>query len=567
MPEFINPTTEICFCHDVPLDNRYQNTFWFANRASQEAYFRGKVLASMTNCTYQRTYRSIRASIPIQTIMNCNYLFFQNPEFEARFFFCFITDIRYVNNDMTEVFFEIDVMQTYFPDCTMKQCFIERAHTANDAVGANTIPEGLEYGDYVCLDMVHTTAIEPMVICVAATVDETGNPVQGGYYSNVYSGVKINVFDSAAEANEYLKLLTENNLVDAVVNVFMMPHTFSEGASTVPKENEFHIQKPYTSINGYVPKNKKLFISPYNVLYVTNGEGTAAVYNYEYFSDATITIKVYGSMCTTPQAILVPWNYKGVIQNWDEKLTLDGWAQCAYNIDTYKAWLAQNANIIAWQDDNAAMQRAHQEYQAGKSTDSAILNMLGSVIGMGAAGVVAGSAAGSIGGLPGAAVGGIGGGIIGGIRGINQAIRQPVENTIQMQNLENEIAQTMAIRKDHSTMPPQAVGGGGSTVMQGLGLKTFFIYRKQIRAEFAKQIDRYFTVYGYAQHKIAFPNIHARSRFSYVQTKGSNVYGNAPVSVIAAINKIFDAGITFWADYIGVGNYEADNNPLGGGDY
>ena len=103
--------------------------------------------------------------------------------------------------------------------------------------------------------------------------------------------------------------------------------------------------------------------------------------------------------------------------------------------------------------------------------------------------------------------------------------------------------------------------------MQGLGLKSFFIYQKQIRAEFAKIIDNYFSMYGYAQHKVTIPNIHARTRYTYVQTKGCNVVGNAPVLAITAINRIFDNGITWWADYSGVGNYTYPNPTIAGGDY
>lgn len=559
----IDPTTQIFFCSDVPLDNRYRNTLFFANRASQEAYFRGKVVCSMTECTYQRQTMAIRAPCPISQLINCNYLFFQNPDFEARFFFAFITGVHYVNNGMTSVTFEIDLMQTYLLDGRFGQCFIERGHTGNDTLGANLVPEGLETGDYVIKDMIHTAAIEPQVICMAVASDSEGNPVDGGYYSNVYSGLKIEVFQTAASANEFIKTMTEANAANAIVSVFMMPHTFQEGAGTVPKLNTFNVQKPYDSISGYTPKNNKLYTYPYNVLYITNGEGIAGNFKYELFSGSQCSFNVWGSMCTTPQAMLVPLDYKGLPVNYDEKIALDGWPQCAWTVDSYQAWLAQNANIIAWQNDGMELARTQQEFQTGKSTDMTILNALGTIGSYAGLGAAAGSFAPGAGNAAGALIGGG----IGALKSAYDVFSKPAENTLDAINTEHQIAGIMASRADHSTMPPQARGGGAGTVMSGLGLKTFFIYRKQIRAEFAKIIDDYFTMYGYAQHKAAFPNINARSRYTYIQTKGCNFTGNAPVAAVAGINKIMDNGITFWHDYSGVGNYQTPNTPNGTGDY
>lgn len=558
----IAPTTTIYFCAGVPLDNRYLNTLFFESRGLQNVYFQGKIQMQMSGCTYQRQTSAIRASLPIESLMNCNYLFFENPEFEKRRFYAFITNVLYINNDCTEVQFEIDLMQTYFLDCTMRQCFIERAHASKDEIGDNLVPENLETGEYIIRDEKHTLAIEPLVICVAATVDENGEPVSGASYSLVYSGVKINVFDSPDEVNAFLTKLTEANQADAVVNIFMMPHTLSVGANQYPKTNEFHVEKPYSDINGYVPKNKKLFIYPYNVMYCTNGEGQAANYRYEDFSESICTILVIGSMCTTPQCILFPQNYKGSPRNFDEKLTLDGWAQCAWNIDSYKAWLAQNANVIDWQNTSGEMQLRNAGFYAGRATDKTMLSVLS-----GLAGVIAGGAQSAYYKMPQqnwtTSVG-----QVGGLAGsVYDALNRPVQNTIDIQSVQNQIDGIMAVRQDHSTKPPQANGGGASTVMQGLGLKTFWMYRKQIKRQFAERIDRYFTMYGYAQNRLATPNPYARGRFTYLKTVGCNLQGNAPVWAISGLNKIMDNGITFWKDYVGVGNYTADNSPLGNGEY
>ena len=559
----IEPGTVIYFCSDVPLDNRYENTLYFLNDTAQKAYFGTKITATMRNCTYQRQTRRIRCSTSIMTLDKCNYLYFINPAYENRYYYAFIKGVYYINNEVTEVEFEIDVIQTYFLECQLHQCFIERAHTSNDTIGNNQIPEQLETGEYKTVSWTHTTALEAMCIVVAATVDQDGNPVDGDYYAGVYTGVKLHVFRAAADVNAFLKKLTDLNKADAVVNIFMMPYTFSVAAGVAPKVNEFNISKPYTTIDGYTPKNKKLFCYPYNVMHVTNGEGLSADYRYEFFSDSPCNFKVIGSMSTTPQAICIPVNYKMGGFNYDEKLVLDGWPQCAWNIDTYKAWLAQNANLIDWQDNTNLMLQRNARIQTGRATDNAILNVIGSAITAAGAGALAGSAVPGVGNAVGAGAGAL----VGLAKAGYNAWQQPVQNDITLQSVQSQIDQVLAMREDHATTPPQAVGGGSSTVMQGLGMKSFFIFQKQITAEFAKIIDDYFTLYGYAQHKLAHPNIHARSRFTYVKTRGCTVTGNAPVWAVAAIGRIMDTGITWWADTANVGNYTAANPTIAGGEY
>lgn len=561
----IEPSTVIYFCSDVPLNNLYTDTLYFTTAEQQRAYFGNKIAFTMRNCTYQRENRSIRVSSAISAIDKCNYLYWINPAFENRWYYAFVTGYNYVNNEITEVTFEIDVIQTYFLDCSLRQCFVERGHTSDDTIGKNRVPENLETGEYKSINFTHTTALDKLVICVASTAYSDGENVSGSIYAGVYSGVRIFAFDTAAEVNSFLKGLTDQNKADAVVNIFMMPHTFTVNENGAIKFNDFNIAKPYTTIDGYAPRNKKLFLYPYNVLHISNGEGVSADFRYEEFTSDPCHFEVIGSMCSTPQAICVPTLYKGVQgRNFEEKLVLDGWSQCAWNIDTYKAWLAQNANLIDWQDNTSLMLQRHVQTRNTQTSVGAVINTIGSAIG---AGTQIGMAMASHGATLQSNPQGFASSMLGLGSSLSNAYFQDKSNQINIENVQNQIDQILAMREDHATTPPQAIGGGSSTVMQGLGLKSFFINQKQITAEFAKIIDDYFTLYGYAQHKLAHPNIHARQRYSYVKTKGCVVTGNAPVWAVSAIARIMDTGITWWADTTNVGNYTADNPTIAGGEY
>ena len=89
-----------------------------------------------------------------------------------------------------------------------------------------------------------------------------------------------------------------------------------------------------------------------------------------------------------------------------------------------------------------------------------------------------------------------------------------------------------------------------------------FARKELIKYEYAKCIDDYFTMYGYKQNKLAVPNLHARSRFTYIKTSNCKISGGAPTSDITAIENIFNSGIRFWVNPADIGNYTPPNNTL-----
>lgn len=85
----------------------------------------------------------------------------------------------------------------------------------------------------------------------------------------------------------------------------------------------------------------------------------------------------------------------------------------------------------------------------------------------------------------------------------------------------------------------------------------FRVYRP--RAEIARVIDDYFSMYGYSVGEIKVPNVVGRRSWNYVKTNGASVVGKVPAGTLAQINRLFDRGITFW-HVNDVGNYALDNS-------
>lgn len=511
---YIAPNSTIRILHNVTIDNTYQHTIHFNSSSEQASYFAGLAKYTVTNYTYQRKERILRVGILADNLYECNYIMFQNTSFGNKWFYAFITNVEYVNNEASNITFELDVMQTWYFDYTVRPSFVEREHVSSDNVGDNLVPDDLELGEYIADDFDGTNQLGTKSIVVAATFDKNLDDNTGGTYSGIYSGLYYNVFGNYAEVNEFINDAVNDNKASGIVSIFMMPKNMVGKIGESVKTYDVNKSKKVTGqIDGYTPKNKKLYTYPYNFLYVTNLNGVGVPFPYEYFSDATnCTFNLSGDMSCNPQIVLCPTNYKGVPANYNEKIILDGFPQCSYNTDTFKAWLAQTgvSQLVSLAGGGAA-------------------------IGGGAA-TAAGGTALAIGGVPIAAVAGI------------VAVAGVVAGVIQ-----------------HATLPMQAQNTQGNSAMTALGLKDFAFMHMHIRAEFAKIIDEYWDVYGYPVHRVKLPNISTRRHWNYVKTIDVNIVGSVPADDMAKIKACYNSGITFWRHGSEVGNYSLDNS-VGGSD-
>lgn len=504
---YIAPNTTIRMLKDVPLDNTYRNTIYFAYVANQTSYFSGKTKYTFAAQSYQRVQKgTLRIGRKADDLYDCNYLMFQNTAYGNKWFYAFVTGVEYVNNETSEIRFEIDVMQTWHFDYNVNMSFVEREMSITDNIGDNLVPENLELGEYVYKDLGLTSLFDLYQIVIAATFDKDMNDATGGMYGGVFSGLHYNVFSTWQSAASFISEATEQNKAEGIVSIFMLPIAFTaDYQSTIPEVFDIERDKNLTDIDGYVPKNNKLFTYPYNLLYVTNNEGNVANYAFEYFNTDKCNFNVSGAMCCTPECMLVPLNYKGVEKNYNEKLTIGNFPQCAYTVDTFKAWVAQNQNQLALNAINAIGTTA-----TGAAAMYASKGMLGT--GMTLSGI-------------------------------------------------QQIGNLVASVSDKSTLPPHARGGGGSIINMANQIKGFQFYYAHIRAEFARIIDDFFNAYGYATHRVKIPNRVIRPHWNYVKTVNVSLTGSVPADDMARLRQIYDNGVTFWRNGDEVGNYALDNRP------
>ena len=526
---YIQPNSIIEFFGDLSLSPTYENTLYFPNEAAKDNYFSGLTkLGTVSNCTYSRENRGfVRVELPMSRLIGATYMRFKNTSFENKWFYAFVTKVDYVNNLTTEVQFEVDKIMTWMGTFTLNEAYIERQHTLNDGIGNNIAEEGLSVGEYVTENYYPVSLGTDKIVMVYL---ENSQTVQGELVNGIYSGYKTEVFDvtpaEITRLNNILSSLVQRNLIDNVIGLYMCYSkiTANGGMSEVVEHD-----KPYTSLNGYVPRNKKLFCYPYKYLLVDNTEGAQQEYMYEYFNtlpDVTSTgkfsFRVAGIMSSRAEVYLAPLDYKGKDGIcYEERLGLSHFPMCAWGYNSYEAYLGQK---------NAYLEHDARVAQVPAGITGAMVGAgLGAMAGLSPS-MIAGGA------LTGAAIGGA-------------------------RSYYTDIAQNMVENKIRPMSPAISRGDQGLDILYTLFVKTFWIYEKCITKNYAMMLDSYFDMFGYAVKQHGIPNMNARPNWTFVKTIGCSVGGNIPADDARDIEAIFDNGIRFWKNHNNIGNYSLNNAP------
>lgn len=502
----------------LPIELDSKNQLTFGSITTQTNYFLSLNHLEVDNFTYQRRDNVIRYPEHIDNIIMFNYVMYRNDNYTNKWFYAFITNMRYINDNMTEIEIKTDVFQTWQFNLEYKQSFVEREHVTDDTIGLHTIPEGLETGDYISNSVNNYGPLTDKCIVVASTVDLDNDSlpnIEGGYYDGIYSGVKYFAYGTASVANANIRKCASAGKAEAIKSVFMAPINWIDTGTVgtahgilnadTPQSHKWSdnffgssstvIKKP-VAVNGYTPRNNKLFCYPYNYLLLTNNQGASAIYNYEYFShptdDTLCDFEI--DLAITPGCSIraIPLHYKNISKNNNEGLNLGKLPICSWDTDVYTNWLTQNGVSVA-------------------------LGVAGGItqIGLGVA-----SAATGVGALAG--VGAIASGI-------------------------GSIAGTMGNVYEHSIEPEQAEGNINSgDITYSLGFMTFSGYKMSIKQENAKVIDKFFDMFGYKVTDVKIPNINNRPNWNYVKLIDANIHGFIPTNDLEIIKNMFNSGITLW---------------------
>lgn len=529
------PNMQLYICKGIPTDKTYNHVLRFQSDSSRFDYFTSKSVIHLTNYTYQRLEHYLSVGVNAETIEPCNYIVFQNGDFSSKWYYAFIDRVEYVANETSRIYFTVDVMQTWFNQVVLQACFIERSHVNDDTFGKNLVPESIETGPYI--DKVVKNIDFDKQICIVTTFDGTGDsskPAQGSTAYGIYAATKENYFSSAKAANDFITAAVEGTQApEGILGIYMVPKISDTGKY----DSKYELPK---NIDGYEPKNNKLFTYPYNYLRFHSSQGDNHVYKFELKNQFKGSIDIgYEVMSRGGQtcAMFAPYDYAGSLgANIEDVFALSNWPMCSYSTDIYKVYLAQNASSLAVQ--NAGM---------FVNTAFSAANIIPAVASDKAAAAKAANKGKTY--YPNQTIGAVEG-------FVDQAF---------------SVATVLAQRTDMDRLPPQnhgsinpyyayteVIGSNNLPGMDCAGPVVRVSYR-QITAEFAKIIDDYWTMYGYPIHEVQIPNIDSRRVWNYVKTSNFICLGNIPPEAADTIAAVFNHGVTFWHDPSKVGNYTLDN--------
>ena len=601
---YIAPNSDVYILKGVSLESDYNHTLYQPSEMNQENTFLSYRKYTLSAQSYQRAGKGkIRVAILADNLYDCNYMMFRNTAYGNKWFYAFIDSVDYINDNASEINYTIDVMQTWNFDYELGQCFVEREHTPTDVAGDNLVPENLDTGELVTnstMDSLQSQYMLGGVILKNKAPVYDGTSIRyyfttqfgQGYVENVCGstiggymllGFPLSVSDIENYwlGNDSLYLMqqfrhynlvgsdyvvsntapymTFSKFLDAIVSgaysgfsaddlvcAFIYPAfmnltanmdyaTLSHYRAGMSRGSVLTINRPINfkdnvnDLNPYVPKNNKMFTYPYMQLRLTNNAGNTSEYRYENFSTPSSPVFEWvGNYVLNPTILCYPYRHKGVELDYDNGVTLNDFPMPIYSTDQFAMWYQSHSNRATSQVIGASI--------FGIATMA--LGLFGG--GLGFTGKMAGMTVGR-----GMALAGSG--------------------------LVSSIANNIGTELDYKNMPGDVKGQISTELINtGLNRTGFRFYNMTIKKEFARIIDNYFTMFGYAVKEVKIPNIRNagtpnRPYFNYVKTQGCVIHATSnrglPAEDESKIASIYDKGITFWNNLEDVGNYSLNNAP------
>lgn len=607
---YVQPNSDIELMYVQGLDDRYLHSLYFNSVQERDSFFASKVRISFSRQSYTRPFAgALRIRTGYDSVGSYNYMRFRNPPSndvapQARsykWYYCFINECRYINEQVTEVSYEIDEIQTWFIGSNLLPCLVEREHTNNDTIGLNleAEPFGSEVYDSDLIKADENTNSDLSLVITATNVSFNKLTIYPlSYYTDgVYNPTFVflkpiplgtedtirkelgeftdNVFDyiKGSYDEETGKTIRPKGEILSVRIMFTnYTNPVSLEASPVLSEsgNQKHyridVAKP-TKYDNYTPQNNKMLTYPFSFMYATTGAGDVGEFHWELFDGDTASFDSYGNITGEPTINYVPLDYNGQIENLDNRFCISDFPICPFSYDAFQAWIASGGLAKARNERNIAM------LQHGVSIATSLVGIGASVATAGLSNYATGMinfatmAASDINAYGRVMYGtdsykslverqhasaqrnALESGALSGANGI-------LQNAIGMYKAQKNYEYKFA---DARYQPRVVTGSSGGSSLYGAHLVETRFYHAHIRDDEAKRVDEQFTLYGYATNRVKKPNLTGRKYWNFIKTNGATVVGNMPASSATAIGQILDSGITFWhGDY--AGNYNIGNN-------
>ena len=479
---------------------------------------------------------------------------YQNKNYGNKWFYAFITNMRYITDYTTEISILTDVFQTWQFDIVWKKSFVEREMIAvsDDIPGASRTDEGLEIGETFAQLVTEDIQLSPLFVIafLGDSLNFNGTdisiPRAGLSINNIpLSNIALIICESVNHYTAMINIINNNNAGDKIFTSFTIPKF------AVPYEykkinganmdlpccilSTGNYNTPVTSfsfpkvdrLKDYIPRNKKLLCYPYNYFGFTAFNGNPKIFRYEDFFGDSITFKRYSEANPNPTIIYAPEYYNTNIENLKTELCiLNGYPTLASTEDYFNTWLAQNSQIL-----QLSMQQEYNNYAVNNVT-----------------------------GFTNAVAGGVSQGMQGDFGGlITGVVSNAGSLALNITNHEIYQKQVLANVNKQQLLPDNHTLGTSATMIGYDLLQENLFTHYCIREEFARRIDYFFDMYGYFVKELKIPNLNNRPNWNYVKTIGANLLGNIPQEDLQTLKNMFDSGVTLWHNSATFLDYSQNN--------
>lgn len=114
---------------NVEWNNTYNDVVRFKTKSDQELYFSQHTIAEFEDVKIIKDFNAVNVNANYNKLKHVNYAYYESViDGEVFAEYAFITDIIYINEDITQLKLELDVWQTYQFDFELGPCYVERGH-------------------------------------------------------------------------------------------------------------------------------------------------------------------------------------------------------------------------------------------------------------------------------------------------------------------------------------------------------------------------------------------------------------------------------------------------------
>lgn len=623
-----NPTTQIVLIKGCPLDRNYNNTFYFHNKAVQENFFTKNYLngGSIYTKSFYSAYsyqRYEEGEIFIEgrydRMIGHNYICFKNFK-DGKWYYGFIDDMEYINENTTRVSYTIDVMQTWYFEYTMTTTFVEREHTETDVVGEHLVPEGFEVGEMVSTRISNYSIGELLLIInyapnystflgvdsvqLVGGIDGTvGQPTTGG--SNNYKKLFNSVVKVPNTIFSYFIHINSNNyqekimdvvtkitdLKGEVVSIFAVPNKLVTLKGYKIRVSSETAAKPLTI--SYNPSDDITFDTDYVwVIDELNSENFTFSQSIRFHDINGYYQPRNKKMYTHPYTSVIVTNNNGANNTyyWEEsaRRQTDGLKIINFNVDLFYLnkpllnlyptdyrGLAEDFENSVSKEDFIEMSWSVDSFARWWSENKSTIAL--TAIKSGIMGVASPLVSGEI------ALNSYKANNPKGTKG--ERIKEAtIKNSAMSTGMSTfgSIVDTLGQGVKASATPDAYnIGNYDGAYNRYKEKDGFTAYNMTCHTDIAESIDNYFTMFGYAIKKLKVPNIKnyeakLRPHWNFVKTAGCHIMpawettddvitgtrNSIPKEAEELINSIYDKGVTFWMHNGGeLGDYTLDNSP------